>query len=496
MIRRLLIVLVTLALTAVMGEIAFRRLDGYTVLSLALKPSASRRPAPIASRVRPDVRYLNEISLAPGVDRAWYEMSPPPIPRIPMDAAAQQRFDRYPTDPYGAFFAWNRNYLKQELCAGNTVGSLGILEDFYAYNPTEPGPYPVFRHLPHISPPDWFVTNSFGWRGPDLTLAKPRDTIRIAFVGASTTVSAYGLAFSHPEFVGHWLTLWASSQHLPYRFEVMNTGRTGIDSPSLAAIVRQELLPLDPDLVIAEINQLAPGKALEIPAHYAPAPAITFRRRRVVEDYSAVIQHLLTAASLWSARDGTEPPKPPYPTIWPADVDEQNPDVTHEPLPMDLHHVVADLESMRTSLQKIDSELAVTSSLWLVYPGMRLDLRRHLTLYRYLNDTDWPASYTHMRRMVDFQNRVFLNYARRHQLAVFDIAKDFPRDPDLFTDPIHMLEDGLRLQAWMYLQRLIPLIKTRIDEGRWPRAERIPAWNPANYNLQLANRKEILAQCH
>ena len=131
---------------------------------------------------------------------------------------------------------------------------------------------------------------------------------------------------------------------------------------------------------------------------------------------------------------------------------------------------------------------------------MVLDINRHLTLYRYLNDTYWPASYAHMRRMADFQNRLFENYAKHHDLVFMDVAKDFPRDPDLFGDAVHMSQDGLRLQAWMYLQQLIPIIETRIKTRRWPRTPKMGSaagrGNPAAYTPHLVTRKEIVAQCH
>src|SRR3989442_1201395 len=102
--------------------------------------------------------------------------------------------------------------------------------------------------------------NRFGWRGPDLELNKDGRTVRIAFVGASTTVAPSYLPFSYPEFIGHWLNLWIRGRHPQTRVEVINAARTGIDSSSIAAIVQQEVVPLEPDLVVyyEGANSLAP----------------------------------------------------------------------------------------------------------------------------------------------------------------------------------------------------------------------------------------------
>jgi len=494
----LLVLGLSVAVSVTAGEVAIRLLDGYKVFSVALRKSTPDPPARPHHDARPDLRHVDAIRLASGVDRAWYALDPPEVPRYPVDAAMQARWERYPTDPFGAFMAWNPTYLKRELCAGNTMGSLGILSDFYVYDPVEPGPYPIFRHVPRISPPGWFVSNSFGWRGPDLRLEKPANTIRIAFVGASTTISS--APFSHPEFIGYWLNLWVTSRKLPFRIEVINAGRTGIDSSSIAAIVRQELVPVDPDMVVyyEGANQFPLTATLRLPAKLAAKPSVTFRKRTVAEDYSAIVRRVLIAQSIFNGGDGREPRKPSYPTMWPADVDEQNPDVTRLPASMQLDAVLANLDSMRTALAASGGELAMSSFIWMVYPGMVIDLNRHLPLYQYLNDTYWPLSYAHIRRMADFQNRVFENYAKRHDLVFLDVARDFPRDQDLFGDAIHMIPEGLRLQAWTYLQQLIPLIEARVQSGRWPTAAR-PGGSksdPASVPPHLVSKKDILAQCH
>ena len=87
-------------------------------------------------------------------------------------------------------------------------------------------------------------------------------------------------------------------------------------------------------------------------------------------------------------------------------------------------------------------ELVLSSFVWIVHDGMRLDLDRDLTLYNYLNRTYWPFTYAEMRRIADFQNRVFEKYARVHQLPFIDMAAEFPQDPALAGDAIHLRYRG------------------------------------------------------
>lgn len=489
---------VAFVLAAAAGEATVRRIDGFEVFSIPLRPVLTAAPPVAARRDAAGRWYAASVARADGVEAGWYDNDPPETPRQAPDPVLLARIRDYPNDPIGSVLVWNPLYLKQALCAGNTAGSLGILNEFFVFEPVANSPYPIFRHFPNATPPGWFTSNAFGWRGPALALEKPSNTIRIAFVGASTTIGQHGFAHSYPERIGYWLNLWAGAKGLPYRFEVINAGRTGIDSASIEAIVRQEILPVDPDLVVyyEGANQFAPGKLMRIPPTMAVKPTATFRQRWRAEGYLASSRRVLLAFDVMTGRNGYEPPKPAYAITWPDDVDERDPDPTHQPLPMDLHAVVANLDSMRTSLDAVGGELAISSFLWMVYPGMKLDLARDLTIYRYLNDTYWPATYAHMRRTADFQNRLFGTYARRYDLPYFDLAKIFPMAPELFGDAIHLTEDGMRLQGWIYLQQLVPLIDARLKSGRWPRkAASALGSDPSAYVPRLMSRSAILASC-
>lgn len=281
---KILLTMVTWAVLLPVAELLFRMIDGYRLFSFRLvKKDIAPTRAGRAEEPRTDLRHMESVGLVPGVDPSWYDLDPPLVPRKPLSSTEQARLNRYPNDPIGAFCIWNPNYLKRELCAGNSNGSLGILSDFYVFDPEGPSPYPSYRQPANFSIPGFITTNSFGWRGPNFSARKPSSTIRIAFVGASTTVSATPI--SHPELIGHWLNLWAESQHLPDRFEVINAGQTGIDSNSIAAIVRQQLIPLSPDVVIfyEGANQFAPGRRCECrqPYHLVlppPSPIILCSR--------------------------------------------------------------------------------------------------------------------------------------------------------------------------------------------------------------------------
>jgi hypothetical protein len=498
---RLVAVALSLVIGALFLEMAFRVIDrqplGRFALVAAPVPATQRT---VAHSVRPDLKYVDRMPLARGVDRAWYDRQPRPRARLPMDPQLTALAAAYPGNPYTPFFEFNRQFLRQQICAGHG-DALDGLRDFFYFDPVDGQPFPTFRHLPHISPPSWFVTNNYGWRGPDVDLVREDDVIRIAFVGGSTTVDAYSVPFSHPEMVEHWLNIWARQRGLGVRFEIINAGRTGIDTRSTAAIVATELVPIDPDLVILDggANQFWPGQVLRSPLkRMFPKPTVTFRQRTVLERYSTLVRRLLSAWDRARGSNGDEPAKPPAIVNWPAGVSESSPSPHDVRLPMDLPQVVRNLDDMRRALAPGGSELAVSSLVWLSYAGLKLDPVRHANIYRYLNDTFWPIRYAHVRRMADFQNRVFAAYARETGALSLDIDGAFPRDPDLFSDPMHLNEAGLQVEAWLYLQQLIPFIDTRLEAGRWPRPRRAAGGtHPAFHQppRRVMTRAELAAQC-
>ena len=197
--------------------------------------------------------------------------------------------------------------------------------------------------------------------------------------------------------------------------------------------------------------------------------------------------------------DGREPLKSWQTVPWPAEVDEANPD-PHDPrLPVQLPAIVNDLDTIRFALEGTGTQLVLSSFIWMVEPGLRLDLVRDAGLFRYLNQTYWPVSYTNLRRFADFQNRVFERYAERHQLPFLDVSRDFPRDPSLFADGIHLRYDGLRYQAWLYFERLTSLIESRIAAGTLPHDARMTRDHHPAFDLagpRVISLSELRAHCH
>ena len=88
-----------------------------------------------------------------------------------------------------------------------------------------------------------------------------------------------------------------------------------------------------------------------------------------------------------------------------------------------------------------------------------------------VNRRFWPLSQPDIRRLVDFQNRVFQRFAALKKLDFMDIAGTFPRDPNLFVDAIHFTPEGVRVQAWVALAQFLPYFTRDLERGFVPNTQ-------------------------
>jgi hypothetical protein len=502
---RVLVVVACTGAALATVEAATRFIDGYRLVPLRLEPSLSRLRA-AESRHRSESQkwrgdtdawpYVRQLPVAAGVDRDWFTAQVPdrPVPRP--DADLDARAKRYPGGELPANYEWNWNAVVNGVCRGEyrNLVAFDRFEDLYVFNAIDGSDWPTFRFLQHATYPSGLVTNGFGWRGPDIAVNKPPHTIRLAFVGASTTVSPHAEPYSYPELAGFWLNKWAASRGLEVSIEVINAGREALTSRSFQAIVRQELVPVEPDLVVyyEGSNQFWPNDFLSTPV---PRLSRTLGMIRGMVSYSALANRIIYVVRK-STESGSEPAKPRLTVNWPRDLDELDPNLHDPRLPIALPTILNDLEIIKRTLEENGGELVMTSFAWLVYPGMALDPARDADLFAYLNTTFWPFTYAHMRRFLDFQTRVFRKYASVNHLDFIDVASAYPRDPRLFDDAIHMTHAGIRLQAWITFNGLVPTIERQLASRQLPRpATHRLVTHPAFAGRRLVSKSDVRGTC-
>lgn len=465
------LVVVTFIVSLLAAEIVLRAIDGFELWSARLVRRSTSPPlaSPAPTEATSIQEHAARIPLAADMKREWFDLSPPPKSGKSLNQTFERIAKRYAVTKlsFELFHVYNSSFIRQEMCSG----SFRRFPFLFLYDPPAGAEHPRYRFPLNETTPYGLVTNQFGWRGPPIELRKPANTIRIAFVGASTTVNDHSFPYSYPELAGFFLDTWAQ-RVFGVRVEMINAGREGITSTDIAAIVRDEVLPLEPDLIVyyEGSNQLQPGSIVRLRGDPGPPPnrsgydpgrADTYFGQRSA--LARRFQKLLLPLS------GAEPSKPDYQVVWPPGVNEFDPPLNHKNLPASLTTIIHDLDGINGSVAKAGSELVVSSFFWLVYDGMKLDPRKHGYLYSYLNELYYPYRYRDMERLAAFQNRVLKKFAADRGTLFIDVASLMPRDPNLFVDAVHATYGGVRLHAWIAAQLLVPRLRERIESGRLPR---------------------------
>ena len=475
-----LLVVVSVVLCTAAAEFLVRRLDA-------------------AEDSGPATRHLDEIARAAGVERAWFFADPPlpnrgPVPEEWRELVrkVEQSGITEGTRRADMFKAWNANFVGDPCQHAYLCGAPGHL---FVYDPPPGEKRPPYRFLPNATTPVGLVTNAYGFRGPPVPFARQPRTVRIAFIGASTTVGSHFHPYSYPEFIGNWLNLWAAARKLDVRFEVLNAGRESVTSTDNVVIVREEVLPLRPDLVVYyeganqfDLRSVVPSLPRAAVDMTLAAGASCPAQRGMTADTTGTQGSLLTdlyyefalvrrVEALLAAREvpegGGEWPKPDHALAWPAGVDERDPDISsagvRAGLPVNLSTILGDLDAIRSASEQAGAELVLASFVWLVKDGMVLNPIRHRSILEYLNQGYAPFRYRDMERLAAFQNRVFAKYAKAHALDFIDMARAMPFDPDLYVDAIHNTYPGERVRAWVFFQQLLPIVESHLRSGAWPR---------------------------
>jgi hypothetical protein len=98
--------------------------------------------------------------------------------------------------------------------------------------------------------------NNLGFRGPDIERTKPDDTVRLAFLGSSSTYDPYS-----PEGQNwpHLVALKLGRRLEGCKVDFVNGGKPGYDAGSLAKLYQHFIAETDPDLVLIMTGDVSSG---------------------------------------------------------------------------------------------------------------------------------------------------------------------------------------------------------------------------------------------
>jgi lysophospholipase L1-like esterase len=153
-------------------------------------------------------------------------------------------------------------------------------ENVYASSAPQPAAdsrweVPFLRYKPNftIEEPDFFKTNSLGFRSPEIVLPKPEGIFRILCIGGSTTHEAGGNAVTYPMRLEALLKEAFPEQPC----EVVNAGIPGIFSRGHLRRLH-DYLQVEPDLIVAHLGVNDVLGIYSNPATNLPAKSSRFLR--------------------------------------------------------------------------------------------------------------------------------------------------------------------------------------------------------------------------
>jgi len=480
--------LVGLVLAAGVGEAMRRLFDGYEMLSWPLVVKSGETVGKRAS----GADKINGVALAlagekPGMmtlfDRQPVLPDLKPIPEILKKRAAAS-----PKMGYHANYVYNRNFVKNN--SGNPMFFGADFPDrVLTYDPPGKATLPRYRHFPSARLTMGIQTNRYGWRGPDLTVDKPENVIRIATLGDSTTLHQGSIRISYPEFITYWLNIWANQKGYDVLFQPINTGRESINSENVREILRTEVAPFEPDYLLFyglgnqwDLYNLVGvdeavgfgGNAADKYYGQSKMAAFFIGKLKSVSPWLATAGWLRRRLGAVSGGQGGEPKKPAQHWRQPVGWDEMTPDVRKLNGVPQFQMYVDDLDDMLTQSKNMGARLIVQSFKFLAYDGLRLDMKKQSNIYNYLNRQYFPYSYKNIKRVADIRNRIFKNWAAINNVDFIDTSKMMPDNPALFLDAMHNTQSGVKLRAWAVFLKLLPVVEADLKTGRLPRPDQGP----------------------
>ncbi|HEX3991977.1 MAG TPA: SGNH/GDSL hydrolase family protein, partial [Acetobacteraceae bacterium] len=251
------------------------------------------------------------------------------------------------------------------------------------------------------------------------------------------------------------------------------SGREGIGTTDVRAILEQEILPLHPDYVVfydganqlVSFDGLLPSQIqVQRSGHTRWKPATLFSVWWLEHSRLAALVNGFFQQTM--ERMEHQRPKPTYALAFPKDFNEDHPNVADSGLPLGLPVFIRDVRTMISDARAAGVPFTMSTLPWLdgsevKQPGDA----RFAHIIEQLDSTFWPLQSADIRRLITLQNRALRRLAETQGVPLLDEAASYPLDPRLFTDMYHLNQEGVRLQAWIMLRNFIPVLQRDLAQG-------------------------------
>jgi lysophospholipase L1-like esterase len=275
--------------------------------------------------------------------------------------------------------------------------------------------------------------NSLGFRGDEFTRNKPRNTVRIAVLGASTTFNAE--VSSNDATWPHQLQSKLRAAYPEVNFEVINAAVGGYVAADNLKNLEHRVLPLDPDLVIYyEANNEIVRDTRELARQTGMADD-SFRSSTlgILARYSLLADLVQKNAVilLGGSHGGNTMSIIPrdLPRHFLGIIDQMHADLSRKKIPKMLStFIVKYRRNQDRPTQVANADVAFYYMPWMNIDGL-LDA-------------------------MDVYNAAILDYADGHEIPAVDDRDSIPPDAEHFTDCMHLADKGAEAMADRFLRVL------------------------------------------
>lgn len=471
LVKNLLLLTVSLCLAFLLGELIMRQryksvISAWNFKNVQLIAFPNR-----ADNEEETYRAVMKYSERVGADTSLYSIRPQKH-LYGVERKEQRFLQAHCTGPIvqEVMKQWNYNFVKNTFLVDSLSYRKFHFETYtdgllYAFQPYDSSEYPVYRYFSNaVASSPKFRFNKFGWTGSDIEFRKPDSIIRIAFLGGSTTQQYPDCDFSYPDYIGAWLNEWARRKNLKVRFEVINTGRVAQRSMDFESIFKYELQPVQPDVVVyyEGRNQFNTESALGFKQYRSFDRNLAY----AIVGRSILLQSIINALGI-SYYSLFEWQKPHVGLKWPNGLDEHNPEINTANLPVSLNQISDNLSGIIRNMDTTNQTLLLCSYA-MVCEDSVLKQKAFNYAYTYWLHELGRVEMKHISRLNNFENRYFKKFAEKNSVGFADVAEVLKKYPQLFDDGIHLSSEGMKLQAWVVYQQLLPIITQRIASGVWP----------------------------
>jgi lysophospholipase L1-like esterase len=294
-------------------------------------------------------------------------------------------------------------------------------------------------------------SNSWGFRGPEFSIAKPPGVFRIVCLGASTTEGSQGDLETYPYFLQQELR-----RRLPgRRIEVINAGHAAQLIDDLIGVLKLRVVPLNPDVVIFyEVsNNLVRPEFSRINASCPLASCA----QKVYQGVTALLYHNILVYRTFAQRFGRGfPPRRP---LW-HEFDDTSPKPSAARYGEALRRLVRAAKDQGVSIM-------LSTVVTLAHDGLRVRREDNPALFEHMEKILYPFTPGEIRRMYEHYNRVVREVAKESGVPVVDVELKFPREVKYFPfDDIHFSPEGNRILARIFADHLDAVVRSRAPEAR------------------------------